>query len=110
MQNRAAYFIVALAFISVNALVLVYRYLPLEANAQTILCKTPPHHEQGIRYTRPQGKHVSVTIDSFWTGQKKDAVEQAFHNWENNSVANCSQVKNPRRKRTGLSSGLPEQV
>lgn len=71
---------------------LLYRQPSYEVNAQ-VSCRTPPFDQFGIRHTWPQDSRVIVNFDSFWAGDKKNAIEKAFDNWEDAGVRfNCSYV------------------
>lgn len=77
-------------FALLNVLIILYRQESAGAKAQ-IGCRQPPLDKSGIRHTWPQNWTVSVIIDRFWDSQKV-AVEDAFTNWENSRVSNCSGV------------------
>ena len=84
-------FLVILTSVSVNLLILSYGLGTAEVNAQ-IGCQLPPLAPYGIRETWSQNVTASVNIDPFWSGERMNAVERAFDNWESSRVANCSLI------------------
>lgn len=81
--------LIAISFVAINALIFSYRS-STEVKAQG--CRTPPYHSAGIRHTWPPTTVVKVNIDSFWSGDRKDAIEDGYDAWEAANLFTCSGV------------------
>lgn len=105
-NGRARFILLTLTFLLLNALILSHR-LASKADAQ-IQCRQPPKQPFGIIESWTPSASVSVTIDTFWSGTLKDAIELAFQKWQSNGVINCSHVTFNSFNNTPVPEGIKD--